>query len=183
VFDDVADAELMSLLAAGEDRALNELVQRWRERLAAFLLRMTHDRGTALDLTQETFVRLYRSRGRYQATAAFPSFLFTIAANLARDHARWRSRHPTVPLDETESARLPDVAASPDAAAANREEVTAVESAISLLPEELREAILLFVYEDLGYSEIAGIVGCSPKAVETRIYRARQLLKQTLGRD
>jgi RNA polymerase sigma-70 factor (ECF subfamily) len=183
VFDDVADAELMSLLAGGEDRALNELVQRWRERLAAFLLRMTHDRGTALDLTQETFVRLYRSRGRYQPTAAFPSFLFTIAANLARDHARWRSRHPSVPLDEAESARMPDVAASPDAAAANREEVAAVESAISLLPEDLREAILLFVYEDLGYSEIAGIVGCSPKAVETRIYRARQLLKQALGRD
>jgi RNA polymerase sigma-70 factor (ECF subfamily) len=181
VFDDVSDAELMSLLAGGDDLALNTLVARWRERLAAFLYRMTHDRCTALDLTQETFVRLYRSRSRYQPTAAFPSYLFTIAANLARDHARWRSRHPSVPLEESTAALLADSAASPDASAAQREEVAAVEAAIAKLPTDLREAILLFVYEDLGYSEIATITKCSPKAVETRIYRARQLLKQSLG--
>jgi RNA polymerase sigma-70 factor (ECF subfamily) len=180
VFDDVSDAELMSLLAGGDDLALNALVSRWRERLAAFLYRMTHDRGTALDLTQETFVRLYRSRSRYQPTAAFPSYLFTIAANLARDHARWRTRHPTVPLEESTAALLADSSAGPDATAAHREEVAAVEVAIAKLPPDLREAIVLFVYEDLGYSEIAAITKCSPKAVETRIYRARQLLKQSL---
>jgi RNA polymerase sigma-70 factor (ECF subfamily) len=181
VFDDLADTELMLLLADGQDLALNELVGRWRERVAAFLLRMTHDRGTALDLTQETFVRLYRSRMRYRATAAFPSFLFTIAANLARDHARWRARHPSVPLEDAKAALIPDLSATPDAAAVNRDELAVVEAAIAELPPDLREAILLFVHEDLGYAEIAAILQCSPKAVETRIYRARQLLKASFA--
>ncbi|MFN0129973.1 MAG: RNA polymerase sigma factor [Verrucomicrobiales bacterium] len=182
MFDDLADTELMLLLADGQDLALNELVRRWRERVAAFLLRMTHDRGTALDLTQETFVRLYRSRTRYRANAAFPSFLFTVAANLARDHARWRKRHPSVPLEDATATRIPDTSVIPDAAAANREELAAVESAISELPSDLREALLLYVYEDLGYGEIASILGCTPKAVETRIYRARQMLKANWAR-
>ena len=172
----------MAQLAGGDDLALNPLVRRWRERLAGFLYQMTADRGTALDLTQETFVRLYRSRGRYQPTAAFSSYLFTIAANLARDHARWRSRHPSVPLEERTAAALHDKTAAPDRAAMNREEVAAMDAAIATLPSTLREALLLFVYEDLGYSEIAAIVGCSPKAVETRIYRARQQLKSVLSR-
>lgn len=181
MFDNESDSELMTLLAGGEERVLNELVGRWRERLVAFLYRMTNNRSTALDLAQETFVRLYRARGRYQPKAAFPSFLFTIAANLARDHARWRSRHPLVPIEESSAAILPDTAAGPDAVAMQREDIRAVEAAIAVLPMDLREAILLFVYEGLGYSEIAAIVGCSPKAVETRIYRARQILKQELA--
>lgn len=180
-FDDLGDAELMALLAGGEDRALNALVSRWRARVAAFLHPMTNDRTTALDLTQETFVRLYRGCRRYRPTGSFSSFLFTIAANLARDHARWRSRHPSVPIEEATAAALSDPGSPPDVAAMHRDEELAVNAAIARLPPDLREAILLFVHEDLGYSEIAAIVGCSPKAVETRIYRARQLLKLSLA--
>ncbi len=172
----------MALLADGRDAALNVLVHRWRDRLAAFLYQMTRDRSTAMDLTQETFVRLYRSRKTYRPTAAFPAWLFRIAGNLARDHARWRARHPTVPLDEVAATAIPDQAASPEAATSSREELDEMNRAVGSLPPDLREALVLFVYEDLGYVEIAQIAGCSPKAVETRIYRARQMLKQALNK-
>ncbi|MCB1207615.1 MAG: sigma-70 family RNA polymerase sigma factor, partial [Verrucomicrobiae bacterium] len=95
-----ADTVLMQRLAGGEDLALNELMTRWRERVAAFLLRMLGDHATAMDLTQETFVRLYTSRHSYKPVAAFSTYLFHIAANLARTQARWRKRHPTVPMED-----------------------------------------------------------------------------------
>ena len=99
------DVLLMRRLADGDDLALNELMSRWREPVAAFLLRMVGDHATAMDLTQESFVRLYTSRHRYKPVAAFSTYLFHIAANLARNHARWKGRHPTVPLAD-EQRRL-----------------------------------------------------------------------------
>jgi RNA polymerase sigma-70 factor, ECF subfamily len=180
VLEDLSDAELMHLLAEGREAALNALVHRWRDRLAAFHYQMSGDRGTALDLTQETFVRLYRHRENYQPRGAFQSWIFRIAGNLARDHARWRARRPTVPLVESGAYHIPDHVAGPDAAAASRDEIAAMDRAIASLPMDLRRALVLFVYEDLSHAEIAGIEECSAKAIETRIYRARQLLRQAL---
>lgn len=183
---DVPDSELMSRLAAGDDLALNAIMTRWGTRVSSFLFRMTGQRETALDLAQETFVKLYQARGRYKPQGNFSTWLFSIAANLARNHARWKNRHPTVSLDATRpngSATLPDSAApdpTPGEAALAREQTAAVNAAILALPAALREALTLFVHEGLGYAEIAGIGHCSPKAVETRIYRARQILKEEL---
>lgn len=180
MLDDKSDCELMALLAGGQDTALNELVRRWRAPLAAFLIQMTGNHSVALDLTQEAFVRIYHGRKNYQPKAAFSSWIFKIAANLARDHARWRARRPAGTLDESPLANIPDTSAKPDQAAVNHEDIEAMNAAIAALPEELREALLLFVNENMGYAEIAASVGCTPKAVETRIYRARQLLKEAL---
>lgn len=178
------DISLMQQLASGEDVALNELMARWRERVAAFLLRMVGDYATALDLTQETFVRLYTSRHSYRATAAFSTYLFHIAANLARSHARWKGRHPTVPLTNEEGTLIHDPVdsqLSPDDAAALREKTVLVQNAIAALPADLREALLLFTVEDMSHAEVATTLGCSVKAVEVRIYRARQALKKALA--
>jgi len=123
-FSHDADVVLMQRLAGGEDLALNELISRWRERLAAFLLRMVGDHATAMDLTQETFVRLYTSRHSYKPVAAFSTYLFHIAANLARSHARWKSRHPTVPMEDEQGDLLHepvDPQLSPDDIAALHE--------------------------------------------------------------
>lgn len=181
-----SDVALMLRLADGEDLALNELISRWRERVASFLLRMVHDHATAMDLTQETFVRLYTSRKRYQATAAFSTYLFHIAANLARSHARWRKRHPTVPMEDDDGDLRHDPAdrgLSPDDAAELHEKTASVNRAIASLPEELREALLLFTVEGMSQSEVAQALGCSPKAVEVRVYRARQSLREALSRE
>ena len=179
------DVLLMQRLAAGEDLALNEIMARWRARVAAFLLRMVGDHATAMDLAQETFVRLYTSRNSYQPTAAFSTYLFHIATNLARSHARWKGRHPTVPLEDAEGRLVHepvDSQLSPDDAAALHEKTLMVNKAIAALPAELREALLLFTVEQMSHAEIEAVLGCSAKAVEVRIYRARQTLKEALAR-
>lgn len=180
------DIQLMQRLAGGEDLTLNTLMSRWRERVAAFLLRMVGDHATAMDLTQESFVRLYTSRHSYRPTAAFSTYLFHIAANLARSHARWKGRHPTVPLTDEEGTMIHEPAdpqLSPDEAAALREKTTRVHQAIATLPADLREALLLFTVEDMSHAEVGVALGCSAKAVEVRIYRARQMLKDIMGKS
>lgn len=178
------DILLMQRLASGEDLALNTLMSRWRERVAAFLLRMVGDHATAMDLTQEAFVRLYTSRHGYRPVAAFSTYLFHIAANLARSHARWKGRHPTVPLMDEEGTMIHepvDPQPTPDAAAELKEKTALVNQAIAALPAELREALLLFTVEQMSHAEIATTLNCSAKAVEVRVYRARQALKAALA--
>lgn len=183
---DVPDSELMSQLAAGDDLALNTLMTRWSGRIVAFLFRMTAQRETAVDLAQETFVKLYQARRRYRPQGNFSTYLFAIASNLARNHSRWKTRHPTVSLDATNpdgTGIFPEPAdsqRSPAEAALARETIEAVNRAILSLPLDLREALTLFIHEEMSYAEIAELAHCSPKAVETRIYRARQLLRDQL---
>ncbi len=177
-----ADILAMQRLAAGDDLALNEIMERWRDKVAAFLLRMTGNTSAAEDLALETFVRLYQHCASYTPSAAFASYLFRIAANLARNHQRWLQRHPTVALEDApEAARdCSGNGTSPDDSAETTESLHSLETAIATLPADLREAILLFTYEEMSYSQIAHTVKCSEKAVETRIYRARQMLRSLL---
>ena len=172
-----ADVLAMQRLASGDDLALNEILQRWKSRVAAFTQRMTGDAETAKDLTLETFVRLYQHRLSYRPAAAFPTYLFRIAANLTRNHQRWQRRHPTVSLDDDSGETRTPVEAEADDKLEREERLHQVERAIAALPAPLREAILLFTYQDMNYVQIAEVARCSVKAVETRIYRARQELK------
>ncbi|MEO8614136.1 MAG: RNA polymerase sigma factor [Luteolibacter sp.] len=184
---ETSDFELMARLADGDDLALNALMDRWGGRVAAFLYKMTGQHEASVDLAQETFVKLYQARERYRASGKFSTYLFAIATNLGRNHARWKSRHPTVSIDATSDdggsavPELTDGRLPPGEAAQAAEKFRAVHEAFLLLPPDLREAMSLFVYERMGYAEIAAISGCSVKAVETRIYRARQILKERLG--
>lgn len=180
-----ADIAAMQRLAAGDDHALNELMERWGDKVAAFLLHMTGDRAAATDLTEEAFVRLYQHRGAYTPSGLFATYLFRIAANLARNHERWRRRHPTVALEDLANAGGDEVwaaGASGDQLLDRREQMHVLESALAVLPDDQREALLLFSYEGMSCTEIAQITGSSPKAVEMRIYRARQTLKGMLDR-
>jgi RNA polymerase sigma-70 factor, ECF subfamily len=184
---EASDPELMARLAGGDDLALNALMDRWGSRVASFLHKMTGRQDTAVDLAQETFVKLYQARSRYHPKGNFSTYLFAIASNLARNHARWKSRHPTVSIDAADEdgklalPEIPDTRQTPDESARAAEKIRAVHAAFLRLPPDLREAMTLFVYEGLGYSDIASISHCSPKAVETRIYRARQILKEELS--
>lgn len=180
------DSELMARLAAGEDPALNALMSRWSDRVIAFLFRMTGRREVAADLAQETFVKLYQARARYRPQGNFSTYLFAIAVNLARNHSRWSRRHPAVSLDELTADGISvvhepeDPGRTPADSAIAREKSEEVNRSVRALPHDLREALVLSVYDGLGYAEISAIVGCSAKAVETRIYRARQILKDRL---
>ena len=182
---EATDAELMHRLAGGDDLALNALMGRWKTRVVSFLYKMTGHAATAEDLAHDTFVKLYQTRHRYRLDAKLSTYLFAIANNLARNHARWKLRHPTVALDQDpeDAARLiesVDPGQTPDEAAVSAERSKAIHHAFGELPADLREAMTLFIYEAMSYAEISHVVGCSPKAAETRIYRARQILKDRL---
>lgn len=172
----------MADLAAGDDLALNRIMNRWKDRLAAFLYRMVGDSHQGLDLAQETFVRVYRHRGSYQPHRNFSTWIFGIAANLARNHLRWKRRHPEELLETTDDSSHPVAPnATPHEQAATREKVRAVQQAINDLPSPLREALVLSIYEGLPHEEIAHVTDSTAKAVEIRIHRARNLLRQRMA--
>lgn len=119
-----ADAAAMARLRDGDDLALNELMARWQKPLASYLMRFCGNEATALDLAQDTFVRVYEARARYDTRGKFATWLYTIAGNLARNSHRWQQRHPSVSLDAptdenggTLATHLPDAAPAPDESA------------------------------------------------------------------
>ena len=177
----------MMRLLAGEERALTELMDRHATAVFHFLCRMLGNEDDANDLAQETFVRVYRARDRFQPGQRFSAWLFTIAANLARNQLRWRTRHPSLSLDAEDKATeqslgdsLPAPEDDPSHAAAASEAAVTVRRAVAALPEDLREAIVLCEWEDLSVAEAEVILETTPKAVESRLYRARQLLRERL---
>jgi len=179
----------MLRLKGGDDLALNELMGRWQKPLVAFILRYTGNEQDALDLAQETFVRVFENRERYEPRGKFSTWLFTIAANLCRNQARWRTRHPTISLhgsgrddDPGIESSLPEPGDTPADSAERHDLASAVRAHIQELPHDLRSVVLLFEYQELGYEEIAATLGCTPKAVETRLYRARKILREALAR-
>ncbi|MFA5057340.1 MAG: sigma-70 family RNA polymerase sigma factor [Opitutaceae bacterium] len=179
-----SDEALMRALAGGDDLALNPLMDRWQAPLRGFLYRYTQNEHDALDLAQETFVRVYQHRARFRADARFSTWMFQIALNLARSRARWQKRHPTDSLDlepENQESRLElSDEATPAADALRAEKIAVVRNAIAVLPPDLRAAVILSEYEEKSHAEIAVIARTTPKAVETRLYRARQQLRKAL---
>jgi RNA polymerase sigma-70 factor, ECF subfamily len=181
------DVRAMSRLREGEDLALDEIMDRWQGRLMSYLFRLTGNETVAIDLAQETFVRVYQHRERYRATGAFSSWLFAIATNLARHHLRWKRRHHSISMDAPSGERCPGVETLPAPGPGpgdhleSEERANAVREAVSQLPRELRETLILFEYEDMSYEQIAKIQRCSLKAVETRLYRARGILRGKLA--
>lgn len=184
---DALDRADMHRLAAGQHEALNALMARHAVRVFHFLYRMLGDREDANDLAQETFVRVYLARHTYRASERFSHWLYTIAANLARNQLRWRARHPEVSLDAGSETHeqvlldtLPAQTDTPDQQIEAQQRAAAVQAAVQRLPPELREAFVLCEWEELSVAEAAAILGLTPKAVESRCYRARQLLRAQL---
>jgi RNA polymerase sigma-70 factor (ECF subfamily) len=182
-----ADRGAMARLAAGEDRALDELMERHSQPVFHFLVCLVQDEAVAEDLAQETFVRVYRHRGRYDPKRKFTTWLYAIAANLGRDRVRWLARHPELSLDHPSprtglefKESMPDGAADPGAQLESEERAQTVRRAVAALPEELRTPLILTVYEERSQAEVADILGCSVKAIEMRIYRARHELRRRL---
>ena len=177
----------MEKLQSGHDAALNDLMERHATPVFHFLCRMVGNEEDANDLAQETFVRVFKSAKSFRGNEKFSAWLFTIAANLARNHFRWRSRHPNISLDaentETEQtlgSTLPANSPTPKDAALTAERAVAVRAAVKNLPEDLREAIVLCEWEERSVAEAAVILEATPKAVESRLYRARGILRERL---
>jgi RNA polymerase sigma-70 factor, ECF subfamily len=177
----------MERLMAGQDTALNDLMERHATPVFHFLCRMVANEDDANDLAQETFARVFRARANFRLNEKFSTWLYTIAANLARNHFRWRSRHPNVSLDtaaddpeQSLENILPAKDAAPNEQTLDAERAAAVRAEVSRLPEDLREALVLCEWEERSIAEAAAILETTPKAVESRLYRARKQLRDRL---
>ncbi len=180
------DARLMLAFAAGDESAFDALFDRWAGRLLHFLERMVRDRAVAEELLQESFLRVHRARDRYEPSARFSTWLYTIASNAARNELRRpfrRAPHESADADEGPRLALVSDAPSSDELAAARQRHDALESALGRLPDRQRAALWLAAVEGLSYAEVAETLNVSTASVKSLVHRARVALAGALGGD
>ena len=184
------DAVLMLRVKRGDRAAFAALVEKYKQPLFNFVFRTLRDEIETEDVAQNTFLQVWKSRARYQRTAKFTTWLFTIARNLCLNEIRRRSRHPAESIEEAHAEhddqprqQYEDKAhiAAPEKLL-HRELAGKIEEALAELPENQRTAILLCRQDELSYEEIAGILDCSLSATKSLIHRGRETLKEKLKR-
>lgn len=178
VLAECADGELAALALAGRQSAFSEIMRRHRETIYRLARGHVGDPDIAFDLVQETFVAAFRALDRYDQGRPLRAWLSRIAINKCRDWARRRAvRRLLLPAAAPEDfSEVPDPAPAIDTAAADRQELEMLWTAIAALPRQLREPLILRTVEGLTQAETAAILRISEKAVETRLYRARSRL-------
>lgn len=190
--DPATDRASLAALQKGDTTALNRLIARWQRPLISYAYRYLQNSADAHDLVASVFVRFYQQRDRLRPDTNVSAWLFTALTNLCHNHHRWKKRHPTVPLDPVKDSNDDSAASSPfesiaselptpSNSVAHDELLDAVRAAVGELPHDLKVTMLLHHYENMSYREIADITHCSERGVETRLYRARQRLRQILG--
>jgi RNA polymerase sigma-70 factor, ECF subfamily len=187
--EDMDDHQLLAASSAGDETAFLEITRRYRNQITNYVYRMLDDYDRAVDLTQETFVRVWVNAGRYQATYSFSTYIYKIAHNLAISELRQRKRRRTIQLPtffsdkdneemevEIEDRKQPLA----DDVMIGDERRQAVSRAIASLPEKYRAALVLCDIEEKSYDEISVVLGLPVGTVKSRINRARNLLKEKL---
>jgi len=188
VSETYTDAEVMLRVKAGDQSAFDYLVQKYRRPLVSFMYRMARNTAAAEDLAQEVFLRVYRARETYEASAKFTTWMYRIATNLAVNHARdTRHERPevTVSLDEPdeETGSTMDVAdgtVSAEEALVRRERLAAIRSKVEALPERQRLAVIMHKYQQMDYKQIAGVLKLSESATKSLLFRAYETLREQL---
>src|SRR5260221_9949836 len=183
------DAEIVTAFLGGEERAFQELVERYQGRLLSFIYRTIGDREKAEDLVQEVFIRVYRHLHRFDRSKKFSTWAYTIASNLAKNELRNRSRNPLVLFQTIKKnweadhrpLQFEDTTARPDDLYRKRFLKDAVDQCVHRLPEHHREAFVLRELEGKSYQEIAEITGGNLGTVKSRLNRARNSFAQLIG--
>jgi RNA polymerase sigma-70 factor (ECF subfamily) len=182
------DADVMLRVKAGDESAFDYLVQKYRRPMVNFMYRMAHNAAAAEDLAQEVFLRVYRSRESYEASAKFTTWLYRIATNLAANHARdTRHERPEnmLSLDEPdeESGTTMDVADSKLSVEENlvrRERLAAIRKTVQNLPERQRMAVIMHKYQQMDYKQIGEVLKLSESATKSLLFRAYETLREQL---
>jgi len=182
--DDAEDVRLMHLVAGGDTRAFEELIERHQALVAGTVARMLGSNADVEDIAQQVFIRVWKSAGRYVAKAKFTTWLLKITRNLVFNEMRRAKRHPHLPVQiEPEAEEIPlkdEQTQAPDAMLLETELQSAIEKAIGQLPETQRMALVLRRYEELSYDEIAEVLDLSVPAVKSLLFRARTELRDRL---
>jgi len=182
-----ADADLLRRCLAGDEKAYRALVERYQRQVFSLARRMTGSVEDAEDLTQETFVRMFKALDRYDPTRPFAAWLMTIATRLSIDHLRRRRVRPISVTqrepgtrDEEYTLEIEDAGLRPDEIAVQSEEEGRVQDLIDSLPPHYRAVVLLRHQHDLSYEEIAEALHLPLGTVKARIHRARALLRDRI---
>ena len=184
------DRELMLLASRGSREAFSALVERYERKLISYFLRQFGDWEFAEDCAQEVFLRLYRSRDRYEPAASFATFLFTIARNYSIDLSRSRSHRPrTSSLNKTSAAGEEEEWVpvnlienlEPNDIVQGREQVRRLQTALERLPIAQREAVVLGVIQELPYADVAAILQVPIGTVKSRVHTAVLSLRRMLN--
>jgi RNA polymerase sigma-70 factor (ECF subfamily) len=176
------DDELIERVRRGETRLYADLVQRYQDPVYGMTLRFVRSAGDAEDLAQEAFLRAYRGLDGFKGDARFSTWLYRITWNICADWLR-RNRKPgraAVTIDDVDGVADGRVDLEEDLLAA--EEKREVRLALDRLGEKYRNVLILLYYQKLSYDQIAAVLDVPMKTVETRLYRARKLLKENLRR-
>ena len=173
--NELTDLQLVERLQSGEEATFDELMGRYKRPVVNFCYRLLGNAEDADDVAQEVFLRVYQRIGDFKLHGKFSTWLFALAHNACIDRLRWRKRHPTESLDTAPEPAIDSHETE------TREIGDQIAAAVAQLPEDQRTAIVLAEYHGLSYAEIAGVMHCSEKSVESRLYRAKQTLRQRLA--
>jgi len=180
------DAELMLRVKEGDGASFGVLLDKHRSSVVHFLYRMVRNQAVAEELAQEVFLRVYRSRSTYEPTAKFTTWLFRIATHLALNSLRdGRNERLQEHLDD-DTSNLPvrqvfDRRPSVEQAMMHEAKLEEVRQAVATLPEKQRAAVLMHKYEEMEYTQIAGVLSCSESAVKSLLFRAYERLRTRLA--
>ncbi len=187
-FETDPDSQLMLRVKHGDMDAFESLVEKFKQPVMGLVYRTLRDADEAEDIAQAVFIQVYKSRDRYQPSARFSTWLFTIARNFCLNEIRRRVRHPADALDQplndsddTVGTLIPDATVRDAGDLSLSGELTRkVDEAVRDLPELQRTALLLCREGDVSYDEIAEVLGTSLSATKSLIHRARETLKARL---
>ncbi|HEX5131611.1 MAG TPA: sigma-70 family RNA polymerase sigma factor [Candidatus Krumholzibacteria bacterium] len=188
---DLTDEELMLKVQGGETDCYDVLVERYKNRLFNYLLRLTGNRDEAEEFAQEALVKAYIHAEKYKTIAKFSTWLYTIATNLVRNRVRSRSRAPQIfslwtrvfgDGDDERVVDIPDDSQrSPEEAINDNELSEIISAAIQKIPEKYRTSFVLREVNEMSYEEIAAVTGLKLGTVRSRINRARNHFRQLIA--
>jgi RNA polymerase sigma-70 factor (ECF subfamily) len=178
----VSDRELVATAVSGFDGSFEELVRRYQRPISAYVYRMVGNYESALDLTQEIFIKVYNSLRRYRAEFKFSTWIYKIAHNAAVDHLRRSAtREQSLvagPEGDTFDLPIESSRLTPEQESERRERRVEIESVVRSLPANYRELIILRHSQDLSYEEIVEVTGLPLGTVKNRLFRAREMMRQ-----
>jgi len=187
------DNVLIREFIAGDDAAFTQIVGKYKDAITNYINTIIGDYDTSVDLSQETFLRVYRNINRYSNIYQFSTWIYRIATNLAIDEIRYRKRRGRVFFRNVWGKRktedgsileyeIADVRSNPGEEVLRKESARVLGDAIRSLPEKYRTTFIMREVQELSYEAIAEILKCSAGTIKSRLHRARELLKRKLER-
>lgn len=177
-----SDRELVAIAVTGFDNSFEELVRRYQRPISAYVYRMVGNYESALDLTQEIFIKVYNSLSRYRAEFKFSTWIYKIAHNAAVDHLRRSSTREQSLVAGTEGdsfdLAIESSSLTPEQESERKERRGEIESVVRALPANYRELVILRHSQDLSYEEIVEVTGLPLGTVKNRLFRAREMMRQ-----